>query len=152
MRRNKDLYHKLRSLTEFDTVSSNETDTIMRSLTDDGKISRYFRLIADPFTPISSTKDWRKHEKGGGGFSVDPILDQHLQSCAANLVTLKELREKTSQWAVYAGPLSYSREQLSAEVRLLARNVLFGSIFCLILTQNLPILAQSMTQYSTLTL
>lgn len=67
LRRNKDLYHRLRSLIESDTLSSNETDMIMRLLTDEGKFSRYFRLIADPSTPISSLKDWRKHERGVRG-------------------------------------------------------------------------------------
>ena len=115
LRRNSDLRHKLQAFTEIKSVSSNETDRIMQSLTQMGEIEYYFRLISDPSSSILSWEDWLKIRKKSRQASFNLSPDPKRHQCASKLVDVKREREATGQWTSFAGPLCYSRGQISAE-------------------------------------
>ncbi|KAI9795901.1 MAG: hypothetical protein M1833_006628 [Piccolia ochrophora] len=123
LRRNSDLLHKLQALVELDSVSSNETDSIMQSLTKTGDIASYYRFITDPSLSNLSLKHWQESRKEGNQASSEANISIDRQICAERLVHVKRRREETSRWSSFAGPLCYSREQLSAESTSIASSL-----------------------------
>jgi len=101
---------------ELDSVSSNETDCFMQSLSKIGAINRYYRLISD--LPLSDSKLEKlapKRRLKESSIIRQSKFNRSRENCAHHLVKIKRERERTTRWAAFAGPLCYSQEQLSAE-------------------------------------
>ena len=108
-------HHKLLFLIEHDVLTSHTAETIIRSLIDSGRISKYFRLIGSSSSPPSFSTYSREGETKEQSTGIDIFLE-FLQKYIASLVTAKKIREKTNRWPPFAGPFTCSPEQLFAEV------------------------------------
>ena len=111
LRRNSDLFKKLRSvLKQRDSISSDETDALIRSLATTGDIASYSRLTSNQPPQTEIPKDCQKSQER---VPEEPAYTSDIDRCAQTLVRVKQERQKTPLWTDFAGPLRYSQEQLS---------------------------------------
>ncbi|KAI9776818.1 MAG: hypothetical protein M1839_009369 [Geoglossum umbratile] len=109
LRRRNDLISKLRQL---DSVNLHGTGGPNKGCTTKGDIGQYYCFIGCSHILKLQLGDLENWEQTRHEICYDR---ERLKACVQHLVSIKKEREGTSRWSSFAGPLSYSQEQLAAD-------------------------------------